>query len=179
MSKMLYNFYEHEVKNMNYQIIGKIKGTKGLKGELKVKPLSGFMIERLKPNARIYFFMDGQYQLYHVKTYHEKQKTPLLVIKDYEHIDKVESFKHLDIYMDADEGFSIEENAYHQSELIGLQVYQNNQYKGEVVDIRNYPKDDYLVVKLDEKQFLIPFRDEFILFMDEQRIDVIDMEGLF
>jgi 16S rRNA processing protein RimM len=167
------------VAMMNYQIVGKITGFKGLKGELKIKALSGFMKERLHKNAQIYMHIDGQYKSFIVKDYHEKQKTPLLVIKDHEHIDLVEAFKHMDIYVNADEDIVLEDNAFHEDELIGLKVYQSNQFKGMVVDIRNYPKDDYLVVEMDDKQYLIPFRDEFILAMDDQRIDVIDMEGLF
>ncbi|MFO7969025.1 MAG: hypothetical protein R6U15_02795, partial [Candidatus Izemoplasmatales bacterium] len=68
---------------------------------------------------------------------------------------------------------------FHQDDLIGLKVYQNKQLKGEVVDIKNYPSDDYLVIKTKEKKILIPFRDEFIVAMDSNRIDIIEMEGLF
>jgi len=175
----VYNFYENEVAMMNYQIIGKITGLKGLKGEMKVKALSAFMKERLQKDAKIYMLMDSQYKMFIVKEYHEKQKTPLLVIKDHEHIDLVEIFKGMDIYVDADEDLVLEENAFHEDELIGLKVYQNKDYKGLVVDIRNYPKDDYLVVEMEDKHYLIPFRDEFIQYMDDQRIDVVDMEGLF
>jgi 16S rRNA processing protein RimM len=175
----VYNFNENEVAMMNYQIIGKITGLKGLKGELKIKPLSGFMKERLQKGSKIYMLINDQYKMYTVKEYNENQKTPLLVIKDHEHIDLVESFKHMDFYVDAEEDLILEDNAFHEDELLGLKVYQNKQFKGLVVDIRNYPKDDYLVVEKDDKQYLIPFRDEFIESMDDQRIDVVEMEGLF
>ncbi|QWC00407.1 ribosome maturation factor RimM [Mycoplasmatota bacterium] len=164
---------------MNYQLVGKITGFKGIKGELKVKPLSGFIKERLQANAKIYIEIDGNYQEFNVMFYHENQKIPLLKLKGYENINLVQFLNKKEIFVDADEEIMIEENAYHQDELIGLKIYQNNILKGQVVDIRNYPKDDYLVVETDKGNVLIPFRDEFIKEMKEDYIDIVDLEGLF
>ena len=175
----MYNLIEYEVRFMEYQIIGKITGFKGLKGQLKVKALSGFMKERLQADTKIYMDIFGTYQGFTVKEYHENQKIPLLTLKGYEDINRVQAFKGKAFYVDADEDFLMEDDAYHEDELIGLKVYQNDHLIGVVVDIRNYPKDDYLVIEKDEKTYLLPFRDEFIISMDDQIIHVIDMEGLF
>lgn len=164
---------------MNYQLIGKITGFKGLKGEMKVKALSGFMKERLQSGAKIFIEINDQYEPFIVESYHELQKTPLLMLKGYDDINKMKKFNKTLIYMDADEEIMIEENAYHEDELIGLKVYQNKEFKGEVVDIRNYPMDDYLVVETDNGNVLIPFRDEFIKEMTNETIEIIDLEGLF
>lgn len=164
---------------MAYQLIGTISGFKGLKGEMKVKGKSAFMAERLTDNAKVYFLINQQYQSFTVKHYHENQKYPLLVLKGYDHISLVEMFKDKDIYINNDDILELPDDTYHQDELIGLKVYQNEVLKGEVVDIRNYPKDDYLVVKTGDKDVLIPFRDEFIESMDDEKIEIVDMEGLF
>jgi len=164
---------------MNYQLIGKITGFKGLKGEMKVKALSGFMKERLLPGHQIFIEINDEYQTYVVETYHEKQKSPLLTLEGYNDINEMKKFNKSLIYVDADEEIMIEEDAYHEDELIGLKVYQNKIYKGDVVDIRNYPKDDYLVVKTDNGNVLIPFRDEFIKEMTDESIEIVDLEGLF
>ncbi len=164
---------------MNYQLIGKITGFKGLKGEMKVKALSGFMLERLPHGKKIYIEINDKYQTFHVESYHEKQKTPLLELKGYNDINQMQIFNKAHIYVDADEDIMIEENAYHENELIGLKVYQNKAYKGDIVDIRNYPKDDYLVVGTENGNVLIPFRDEFIKEMDDESIEIVDLEGLF
>ena len=163
---------------MTYQLIGKITGFKGLKGELKVKPMSGFMLERLTPNTTIYIKNNQTYQSLVVKSYHEKQKTPLMVIKDLENINLVQSLKGKEIYIDSNQGLTLPEDTFHQDDLIGLKIYQKHQYKGEVIDIRNYPGDDYLLVRTEEKDVLIPFRDEFIVSMDDTSIEIIEMEGL-
>jgi len=164
---------------MSYQLIGKITGFKGLKGEMKVKPLSGFMLERLTKGARIYLKINDVYQPFTVKTYHENQKYPLLVLNGYENIQLVESFKHLEIFVDEDEQLDLPEHVFHQDELIGLACYQKEDLKGTVVDIKNYPQCDYLVIQTETKKVLIPFRDEFILEMNDESIHIVDMEGLF
>ncbi|MFP4478957.1 MAG: ribosome maturation factor RimM [Candidatus Izemoplasmatales bacterium] len=164
---------------MKYQLIGKITGFKGLKGEMKVKALSGFMKERLQVGAKIFIEINGLYEPFIVESYHESQKTPLLTLKGFDDINKMQKFNKSLIYVDADEEIMIEENAYHEDELIGLKVYQNKQYKGKVIDIRNYPRDDYLVVETDQGNVLIPFRDEFIEEMTEDSIEIVDLEGLF
>jgi len=164
---------------MDYQLIGKVIGFKGLKGEMKIKALSGFMKERLQENTKVYMIINDQYHTFQVKSYEEKQKTPLLILKGYDNINSVQQFSKQFIYADANDDFLLEENAYHESELIGLKVYQNNELKGVVNDIRNYPKDDYLVINVEDKEVLIPFRDEFIEEMDDEKIVIVDMEGLF
>jgi 16S rRNA processing protein RimM len=164
---------------MSYQLIGKITGFKGLKGEMKVKPLSGFMLERLTKDATIYIKMNESYEPFTVQSYHENQKYPLLILKGYHALDLVEKFKHKDIFVESDARLDLPEDTYHQDELIGLKVFQKNIYKGQVIDIKNYPSDDYLVVETEGKHVMIPFRDEFIETMDDESIEVVDMEGLF
>lgn len=164
---------------MEYQLIGKIVGIKGLKGELKIKELSGFMLERLQPNTMVYVEINNQYQPFIVKGYDQKKKDSLLVFKGYEDINLVSFLNKKNIYAPKDQTLDLDEHVFHETQLIGLDVYQNNELKGKVIEIRNYPKDDYLVVQSNEKTHLIPFRDEFIKKMDELMIEVVDMEGLF
>lgn len=164
---------------MEYQLIGKIIGFKGLKGEIKIKPFSAFLLERLKPGNTIFLNKDNNYIKFNVKKYFQQGKHHLLTLEGLDNIDTVKKYNKFNIYMDLDYDFSLPENEFHQDDLIGLKVYQNKQLKGEVVDIKNYPSDDYLVIKTKEKKILMPFRDEFIVAMDSNRIDIIEMEGLF
>jgi|GEM_PF-2272628 len=164
---------------MSYQLIGKIIGFKGLKGEMKIRPLSGFMLERLQPKSTIYIGNDQHVKKYIVNQYHEKQKTPLLLLNDYQDINLIQDLKGKYIYVDSESQLDLDEDTYHQDEIIGLKVYQNHQYMGQVIDIKNYPKDDYLQVETSKGNVLIPFRDEFINEMTDTYIDIIDMEGLF
>lgn len=175
----MYNLLRRKGDGMSYLLIGKITGFKGLKGEMKIKPLSGFMVERLVKNAKVYIKINDKFKPFVVKSYHEKQKNPLLILKGYEHLDLVEDFKQREIYVDGEAPLELPDDTYHQDELIGMKVYQGQAFKGYVVDIKNYPVDDYLVVKVNEKDVLIPFRDEFIQSMDKECIVIIDMEGLF
>lgn len=164
---------------MEYLLIGKITGFKGLKGEMKIKELSGFMEERLQPSETIYLIINDKYQSFTVESYNTQHKNHLLKLKGFNDINGIQHLIKLDIYANAKIELDLEEHEYHEDELIGLEVYQNNQLMGKVIDIRNYPKDDYLVVETDSGNALIPFRDEFIVEMTDKQIQIIDMEGLF
>jgi ribosomal 30S subunit maturation factor RimM len=52
--------------------------------------------------------------------------------------------------------------------------------KGIVTDVREVPQGQLLVVDVDGKDVLIPFRKEFIQFVDKQKgeITIIQWEGL-
>lgn len=164
---------------MSYQLIGKITGFKGLKGEMKVKALSGFMLERLQPGKTLYLNINNSYKPYTVKSYHENQKYPLLVLEGYENINQVQAFNKAEIFVDSNQELDLEDHVYMEDDLIGLDVYQGKTFKGKVMGVKNYPMDDYLLVKTHDKNVLIPFRDEFIVDMDETTIKVVEMEGLF
>lgn len=164
---------------MEYKLIGKIAGFKGLKGKLKIKSFSGFIEKRLQANSKIYLEIDGVYQVFFVETYKVQHKNHLLTLKGYNDINKMQHLYKKEIYVDADEDIRLDDDEYHEEELIGLDVFQNKELKGKVIDIRNYPRDDYLVVETDKGHILIPFRDEFILEMTDKKIVIIEMEGLF
>lgn len=164
---------------MEYKLIGKIIGFKGLKGEIKIKPFSGFLNERLKSGNTIFLSNGNGYNDYQVKKYFQQGKNNILTLNGFEDIDLVKDFNKNNIYMDSDYKFLLPENEFHQDDLFGLKVYQNKELKGKVVDIKNYPSDDYLVVKTKNKNVLIPFRDEFIVSMDNKSINIVEMEGLF
>ncbi|MGM0495934.1 MAG: hypothetical protein ACQERX_04655, partial [Bacillota bacterium] len=59
---------------MEYQLIGKIIGFKGLKGEIKIKPFSAFLLERLKPGNTIFLNKDNNYIKFNVKKYFQQGK---------------------------------------------------------------------------------------------------------
>ncbi|MCF7923735.1 MAG: ribosome maturation factor RimM [Candidatus Izimaplasma sp.] len=164
---------------MQYKLIAKVIGFKGLKGEIKIRPFSAFLFERLKPGNTIYLSNGKDYIKQKVKDYSLKGKQHLLILEELDDIELVEDYNKYNIYMDESFQLSLSENEFHEDDLIGLKVYQNKELKGEVIDIKNFPGSDYLVVKTINKNVLIPFRDEFIIYMDDIRIDVVIMEGLF
>ena len=85
-----------------------------------------------------------------------------------------------DIYVsELDRNDELEENEYYYSDLIGLEVVnQNNEKRGVVLEIRELPQADYLVVNYNGKKVLVPFIPEFVVDVND-KIIVNEIEGLF
>lgn len=164
---------------MEYIKIGKILNTKGLKGEVKVKAFTNLQDQRFQVGNIVYIEVGNQYLPLQIIQHKTIKNLELLAFKDFEDINKIEQYQGFDLFAVADDEVILEDNEYMVEDLIGLNVYQNNILKGEVKDIISYPQGDYLLVVTDNGESLIPFRDEFVIGVDEDRIDVIDMEGLF
>ncbi len=164
---------------MEYIKIGKILTTKGLKGEVKVKAFTNLQDQRFQVGNIVYLEVGSQYLPLQIKQHKTIKNLELLTFKDFEDINKIKQYQGFDLFAVADDEVILEDNEYMVDDLIGVNVYQNNILKGKVKEIISYPQGDYLLVLSDNGENLIPFRDEFIIGVDEDRIDVIDMEGLF
>lgn len=164
---------------MEYIKIGRILTTKGLKGEVKVKAFTNLQDQRFQVGNIVYIEVGNQYLPLQIIQHKTIKNLELLTFKDFEDINKIEQYQGFDLFAVADDEVILDDNEYMVDDLIGLNVFQNNILKGEVKDIISYPQGDYLLVATDNGESLIPFRDEFIIGVDEDRIDVIDMEGLF
>ena len=104
----------------------------------------------------------------------------LLTLKDKHDINLVEKYNNMYIYKDENDIEELEEG-YYYDELIGLDVYVNNEKKGKVINVEEGVRNNFIRVKTEDKEVLIPYIEQFILNTDleENRIDVINMEGLF
>ena len=100
--------------------------------------------------------------------------------KEFDNINQVECFKNMAILAMRDTLGELEENEVYLTDLIDMEVYnEEDEYRGIVVDIREYPQCYYLVVSNGDKQHLIPFIKEFVVDITEDSVIVHEMEGLF
>ena len=166
---------------MEYLKIGKIVNTRGIRGEMKIKPLTDFQEDRYKIGNTVYILFEGTYIPFVIKKYNSHKNLDFVILKDNEDINLIEKYKGSDIYVDSDSEITLYEDEYHLSELVDIDVFQSNLNIGRVVDVLEYPQGDYLVIeKHNGERKSIPFRDEFILEIDieNKTIKIIDMEGL-
>lgn len=163
---------------MKYYKCGHIMTTHGLKGDLKVKSLSDF--ERFFKGSRLFILHNNQYE--EVKVYSCKSfgNYYLVAFEDKLDINLVEKYHSDDIYVsELDRNNELETDEYYYSDLIGMSVInQNAEDRGVVVEIRELPQADYLVVKYNDKKVLIPFIKEFVTDVKD-KIIVNEIEGLF
>jgi 16S rRNA processing protein RimM len=154
--------------------------THGLKGDLKIKNLSDF--DRFKKNNKLYILHNDEYISVIVnKSSPFKDNTLLVSFKDLLDINLVEKYHGDDIYISDLERENDElDGDYYYSDLVGkMVVNQNGVEKGIVLEIKELPQCDYLVVDYNKKNVLVPFIDEFIIEVTDEKIIINEIEGLF
>ncbi len=170
-------------------VIGKVNKSFGIKGFLKVEPLTDY-IDRFLNLEKIHLYSEkknsffenntGSYWFYieDVEIPRDFVKLKLEGINDRNNSDLLRGFL---ITIPIGERIERDEGEYYYYELIDCEVYEGGKRIGIVKAIENYGSDDLLnIEKKNKKEVFIPYRDEFIMKIDieEKRIDVKLIEGL-
>lgn len=159
------------------QYIGKITGTFGIKGELKVYSESDFKEFRFRVGADLILKKARITKNVKVTSMRFNQKNILITIDDIKDINEVIDLVGLDIY--TTEEAPLNDDEMYVDDLIGLKVYnQNDEYLGIVNDIISIPSNDIIEVIDNQNKILIPFIDDFIISIDEEKIIINEIEGL-
>ena len=162
---------------MEYIHIGKILNTHGVKGELKVEVYTDFVEERFKRDSYIYLGED--HIKVSVKSYRFHNGFMLLLLNDLEDINLVLKYKNQLIYK-ASEDIKPCDDGYYFRDLKDLDVYVDNNKVGKVLFAQSGTACNYLRVKTNDKEVLVPINSIFIkdVNLKDRRIDVVKMEGL-
>ncbi len=161
--------------------IGEIVGTHGLKGELKVKSLSGFPSQRFKKGNTVYVQYQEELLSFTISSFRMQQQTVLIVFKDCEDINLVEKFKHCFIYFDKNQIPALKKGEYYYFQLKGLKVAdESGHLLGTVVDIEETGAHNCLRIKAENKDILVPYVPSFIkeVNLEEGMIMIHVIEGL-
>jgi len=161
--------------------IGQIIKPVGLRGEVKVFPLTDFperfeSIERVAVQAR-----DGAVFEYSVSGL--RHKPPLLYLR-FSGMDSREAVASLRggmIQVPEAERISLPESHYFQSDLLGLSVYlEAGAFLGRISDIMETGENDLFVIEGDEKEYLIPAIKKVVKKIDlkEKSMTIEPMKGL-
>ncbi len=166
---------------MEQLYVGKIVGTHGIKGEVKVKSVSSFVDQRFKKGKKVTLKKDNDTIILECLRHRTHKGVELVVFKDHEDINLVEKYRDYEVYGEYDSSL-LNEGEYFYQDLIDCKVYnQNEEYVGVITSIMENPRYDILVVKKEDgKNILIPYIEAFILEerIDEQYIRFQQLEGM-
>ena len=160
----------------DFTCIGKIINTHGLKGELKIEPLTS-NIKRFSDLDRV--FVGKDLEIFDVKKVRYAKDFVYLTFVDNEDIDSALKLKTKNIYIPNEERIDLPDDEFFISDLIGKDVYDlDKKYVGVVKDIYEYPANDVLVIEVKKgNEIQIPFVKEFIKSINE--VIVVDLiEGM-
>ena len=164
-----------------YLEIGQIVNTFGIKGMVKIKPFTDD-IKRFDRLETIYIENKRGRKEYEIEEVKYHKNMVLLKLKGIDKIEEAENLRNAYLEIARGDEPSLEEGTYYIVDLIGLEVYtEDDKLLGKVDDIFNTGSNDIYVVK-DElgKQILLPGIGEVIkkIDLENQKIIVHLLKGL-
>lgn len=152
-------------------LIGTIIKPHGIRGEVKIKVHSDF--NRFERDMKV-IINNNEYVVESKRIQNEILLVKFVSIKNR---NDAELLKGLDVFTNENTD-ELKENEFHFSSLIGLEVWEKDTKIGEVTEVMEVPQGHILVIKGSKPRILIPFINNFIVEVTEDKILVDLPEGL-
>ncbi len=163
---------------MEFIIIGKIINTQGIKGEVKIQPLTSDL-GRFAKLGTVYLGENKE------KVTYEKSRIQknfiILKLEEYNNINEVLKFKDQYIYISAEDKVKLKPGEYFITDLLDSKVYNmDHEEIGVVVDVYEGLSNDNYVIKNINGEFMVPAVKEFIKIVDveNKKIYIDPIEGM-
>lgn len=157
-----------------YLELGQIVNVKGLKGEVKVNSFTddNTKFERI---PKVFIKQKQNLVEYEIEDVGYSKNQVILKFKNIDTVEEAEKLRNSYIVVDREIFGELPEGVYYIADLIGLDVYtENNEYLGKVDDIFNTGSNDVYVVKAENgMQKLLPGIDEVIKKIDLESNKII------
>ncbi len=159
---------------------GKITGTHGIHGEMRVQPWCDSP-EDLLQYKTLYLDTAG-YERLEVVGMRVHKTMVILKSKGIDSIPKAEAFRERVVYLHRDD-LNLEEGQYLVADLIGCQVFdtQTGNPLGEITDVSQTGANDVWHIKKDGKEYLIPAIPLVVdeVDIDSERVTITPLKGIF
>ena len=172
----------------NFVAIGKIVKTIGIKGNLKIIPLTDFPDRFYKTN-KIFLFNEKDNRFLTNKNFGGKDftfseckvfdKYINVKVEGFDAIEESQELINLIVMVDEKERVKLEDGCFYYYEIIDSEIYDNDKLIGKLISVLNFGSGDLFNVKYKDKEILIPFNKEFVKKIDmvNKRIDVQLIDG--
>ena len=161
--------------------IGQIVNTFGIKGMVKVKPFTDD-IRRFDELKTVYVEKNSTKTEYEIEEVKYHKDMVLIKFKGIDKVEQAEMLRNSYLTVSRDSVEKLEEGRYYIVDLLGLEVYTDEQVLlGTLEDIFNTGSNDIYVVKSKEgKQILLPAIQDVIkqIDMENKKIIVHLLPGL-
>ncbi len=149
--------------------IGMVQKPWGVKGEVKVRPLTDFP-ERFKDLQRVYLAPPrGNEKACRVLSTRYLGGQPLLLLEGYDSPERSKTLAGWLIKVPREEAMPLPEGQYYCFELIGMTVCTEAGEKlGEITDIFETGSNDVYVVKSGKKELYLPATSEIVKQVDRK-----------
>lgn len=164
-----------------YLEIGQIVNTFGIKGQVKVNPFTDD-IRRFDELKEMYVEKKHELKLFQIEKVNYSKNMVILKLKGIETPEQAETLRNSYLKIDRKNAKKLPEGTYYIADLIGLDVYTDeNKLLGKLDYIYNTGSSDIYVVKDEQgKETLLPAIKEVLkqVDLDSKKIIVHIIEGL-
>lgn len=153
----------------DYLAVGKIVNTHGIKGELKITPLTSD-ISRFDYLLFASVKIDGAMKELRVSSARYHKNFVLLKFSGIETLEEAEKLKGLDLWVDRQHARPLDEDEYFICDMIGLDVYEDDVLLGKLTEVIQTGSNDVYTVTSEDREILLPALKSVVLSIDmEQR----------
>lgn len=163
-----------------YLIVGKIINTHGVRGELKVMPLTSD-ITRFDYLKLVWLEQNGKLTEYFVEKARYHKNFVLLTLRGIDTMDKAAALKDCYLKVNRKHTRPLEDNEFFIADLIGCRVYEHGVFLGTITDVLQTGSNDVYVTESGEYgEILIPALEQVVRTVDveSRHIEVVLPEGL-
>ena len=169
---------------MGYFEIGKVAGTHGIKGTLRVFPTTQDP-SRFELLKEVIVDLNGNRETFKIAKVSYQKNMVLLTVKEIQDINVAEKYKNATLLIPDEKALPLGEDEYYTRDLYDMEVYTtDDEFLGTITDILTTGANDVYVVKNqnkpEEKELLLPAIKDVIIHVNvsEQKMTVNLLEGL-
>ncbi|HCT65314.1 MAG TPA: 16S rRNA processing protein RimM [Lachnospiraceae bacterium] len=169
---------------MGYFEIGKVAGTHGIKGTLRVFPTTQDP-SRFELLKEVIMDLNGKRETLNISKVSYQKNMVLLTVKEIDDINEAEKYKNATLLIPEEKALPLGEDEYYTRDLYDMEVYTTeNEFLGTISDILTTGANDVYVVnnekKPEEKELLLPAIKDVVLSVSvaEKKMTVKLLEGL-
>lgn len=157
-----------------YLEIGQIVNTFGIKGQVKVNPFTDD-IKRFDKLKEIYIEKKHELKLFQIEKVNYSKNMVILKLKGIESPEEAEKLRNSYLKINRKDAGELPEGTYYIADLIGLDVYTDeNELLGKVDYIYNAGSSDIYVVKNEQgKEILLPAIQDVLKQVDLENRKII------
>ena len=146
---------------MKYIFIGRIVNTHALKGEVRIVSDFEFKDRIFKENTLLYIGENKDKEI--IETYRKHKQFDMVKFKGIDYINDVLKYKGSKVYID-ESILNLKDDEILISELINMDVYNDNKYVGKITEYRSDNGNNML--RVNDK--LVPYNKDFITKIDKE-----------
>ena len=152
--------------------IGEITKHQGNKGEVRVDPLTDFP-ERFEELETIKLSKGRIKKEVEIERVRYHKGFVILKFVDVDDIGAAMEYKGFEIKISKDERLKLDEDIYYMDDIVGIDVYQGQDYLGELTTIIETGANDVYVIENEEDKLLLPALKDVVLEVDIEEGEMI------